>query len=193
VQARLLADHGIIKPIVAATEPGIKGHAFSRIDLDAFLGRLLADAVPIPTPRHPMHDIPKVSRLANCGAMEIVGAILDGRLRRVGRRPDTAGYLSVLVDADEVKRLVRGMPDGTMSTLEVERELRTSFFVVKALIANLPRRPADRAVRLDPDRQPRDAAVRHGVHGARAQATVAAGCRVPGEMGEVHPPPDRKV
>ena len=34
----------------------------------------------------------------------------------------------------------------------------------------LPRRHVDRGVRVDPDRQSGDAAVRHGVHGAHAQA-----------------------
>ena len=36
----------------------------------------------------------------------------------------------------------------------------------------LPRRPVDRAVRVDPDRQSGDAAVRHGADGAHAQAAV---------------------
>ena len=38
----------------------------------------------------------------------------------------------------------------------------------------VPRRHADRAVRLDPDRQSRHAAVRHGADGAHAQAAVGA-------------------
>ena len=39
----------------------------------------------------------------------------------------------------------------------------------------LPRRPVHRGVRVDPDRQPRDAAVRHGLHGAPAQAAGGGG------------------
>ena len=38
----------------------------------------------------------------------------------------------------------------------------------------LCRRPADRRLCVDPDRQPGDAAVRHGVHGARAQTAQRA-------------------
>ena len=37
------------------------------------------------------------------------------------------------------------------------------------------RRPVHRGVRVDPDRQSRDAAVRHGVHGAHAQAAAGRG------------------
>jgi hypothetical protein len=68
--------------------------------------------------------------------MEVVRLILDRKLAWVGRRVDMTGYASVLVEAAEVKQRVRGEAENVMSSLEVERELRTTFAVVKALIAH---------------------------------------------------------
>lgn len=52
----------------------------------------------------------------------------------VGRLRDVRGYSGVLVFAAEVKRLVRGTAFDGLSLIEVEREMRTSYYVVKALI-----------------------------------------------------------
>lgn len=134
VHARLLADNGLIVPVVTGGAPGIGDHAFARADLDAFMARLLAGTVPVAEPTDKVCDIPKAAKLSNCGGMEVVRLILDRKLVWVGRRTDVGGYLSILVDASEVKRLVRGLPFDGMALIVVERELKSSYYVVKALV-----------------------------------------------------------
>ncbi|NIX77344.1 hypothetical protein [Microvirga terricola] len=60
--------------------------------------------------------------------------ILDRKLTRVRRRADVAGYLSVLVDSEEVKPFVQGQANGSLSLPQAERRLQTSTRVLKALI-----------------------------------------------------------
>jgi TniQ len=136
VHAKLLADHGFIKPVVAASDPGIGGNAFALADLDDFLARLLAGAVPVAAVPDGAYDIPMVAKRANCSAMEVVRLILDGKLDWVGRLTGVAGYFSVLVMVAEVKQLVRGARLDGLTTIEIEDAMKTSFAVVKALIAN---------------------------------------------------------
>jgi len=137
VQTNLLHKHGFIKPAIAAvskTAGGRRGHVFRTEDLDDFLARLARGAVEVDAAPDGAVGIPRAAKLANCGAHEIVTLILDGRLAWVGRLRDVRGYSGVLVLAAEVKRLVRGTAFDGMSLIEVEREMRTSYYVVKALI-----------------------------------------------------------
>jgi hypothetical protein len=103
-------------------------------DLDVFLGRLLAGAFDAGAEDGSLVPIPTAVKRASCSAMEIVRLILDRKLTRVMRRPDAAGYPSVLVDPEEVKPFVQGQADGSLSLREVERRLVTATRVVKALI-----------------------------------------------------------
>src|SRR3546814_6776650 len=70
--------------------------------------------------------------------------ILNGRLPRVWRRRGVSGYLSVLVNAEETRDLVRRMDHGGLSLREVEQRMRCSTRVVKELVdhGHLPSRIA---------------------------------------------------
>jgi hypothetical protein len=103
-------------------------------DLNVFLGRLLAGASDAGADDGSLVPIPTAAKRASCSAMEIVRLILDRKLVRVMRRPDAAGYLSVLVDPEEIKPFVQGQADGSLSLREVERRLVTATRVIKALI-----------------------------------------------------------
>jgi hypothetical protein len=129
---RLLLDAEILIPFVRGGADGIKDHAFSRRDLDAFLGRLLAGAEE--GSADGLENLLGAARKANCSAMEIVRLVLDNRLQH--RRLDctATGYLSLLVDPSEVIELVRLPEHGGLSLREVERELGTTTAVVSALI-----------------------------------------------------------
>jgi hypothetical protein len=135
VQARLLAEHGFITPVVAAGAPGIGENAFARADLDAFLDRLLDGAEPTIKAVEPMVDIPMASKKACCSSAEIVRLILDRRLARVGRLAGVKGYMSVLVDHKEVAGMIQGPAINGLTARAVEKELKTSTRVVKALVA----------------------------------------------------------
>src|SRR3546814_18504790 len=87
-------------------------YAFAKCDLDAFLGRLLANAREVFDGVPGFFTIPETAKRACCSASEIVAMILNGRLTRVGRRRGVSGYMSVLVDVEETRGLVRRMDHG---------------------------------------------------------------------------------
>lgn len=130
---RLLFEAGFIEPFIKGGTPQLKSHAFAKQDLDAFLAGLLAGAVEM-NHNHCLFSIPDAARRANCAATEIVGLILQGELERVGRRHGVFGYLSVLVDPEEVKTHVRGPELRGLPLRSVEKLLRASTATVKALI-----------------------------------------------------------
>ncbi len=121
----------------------LKDHAFAKRDLDAFLGRLLEHATEMGPGDDSLLSIPAAAKRARCPAAEVVGLILNRKLTRVRYRCDVPGYLSVRVDLDELKGLVRGcgQDHGGLTLREVERRLGSSSAVVKALTAlgHLPR------------------------------------------------------
>ncbi|MER0240068.1 TniQ family protein [Fulvimarina sp. MAC8] len=128
---RLLFNAGFIQPVVIGGTDILKDHAIRRADLDDFMSRLTASAraglgggLPIPA----------AAKRANCSAMEIVRLLLEGRLATVGVDGNTRGYMSVLVDADEVKALVRREDHGGLSLRAVEKRMGWSTRVVTSLI-----------------------------------------------------------
>ena len=133
VQAQVLLRGGIIEPFVHA---GISDgwHLFAKVDIDGFMRRLLARAVPVGEPSTDMMDIPSAARRCNCSAAEVVRLVLDGRLPWVGRHVDRRGYLSVLLDRRDVRPLVQGETVKDLRLREVQAALRTSEGVVKGLI-----------------------------------------------------------
>lgn len=135
VHTKLLEEHGFIRPAVPAGMNGLGRRVYSPADLNDFLERLLADAVPVDDVRDPLCDLPGAAKRANCSAMEIVQLILERRLTWTGRRTDTAGYLAVLVDVEEVKRHVRGPALDGLTARAVEKALSTTSRVIKALVA----------------------------------------------------------
>lgn len=133
VQMALLHEAGLIRPLSG------KGSdlrpVFARTELDGFLARLLADAEPVTVPPEGMATIPDAAKRANCSAQEIVAAILERALAFVGQRTDTRGYLSVLVNVDEIRAGVRRPDHGSLSLREVERRLGVHTSAVQCLIA----------------------------------------------------------
>ena len=116
----------------------------------------------------------------NCGAGEIIRLILDKKLW-VGRLVSETGYAAMLVDADEIKRHVRGPALDGLTAEMMHKEMHTTARVVNALVAagHLPtkrvinplnRCPVDIVSRADFDafRQTYatlfDLAGEHGVH-----------------------------
>ncbi|WAJ31287.1 TniQ family protein [Antarcticirhabdus aurantiaca] len=128
---QLLLKAGHIRPAVQGGTDVFKDHAISKTSLDAFLVKLLAAADPR---RVEGHSIQRAAKMTNCGAMEIVALLIDGRLTRVGVDPDSRGYLSVLVDVAEVLPLVRREDHGGLSLVEVQKRQCWSDGLVKALV-----------------------------------------------------------
>ena len=101
-----------------------------------FLEQLLADADPKYAGEAAFHDIPSAAKRACCRAEQIIRLLLDRKLGRVGRNPEVEGYLSVLVDIDEVRPLVSGEDHGGINLRTAGSLIRTSDRVLRALIDN---------------------------------------------------------
>ena len=134
VHAQLLMDQGFIVPFISDHAEGIWWHAFARKDLDEFLFRLFDGAVEVDDCDMPKCSIKMAAKFANCGAGIIVRLVLDKKLEWVGRKAGIHGYDAVMVDVDEIRRLVKlDEPDG-ITIHEACKRLSTSHRVVKALV-----------------------------------------------------------
>ncbi|MBJ6127865.1 TniQ family protein [Microvirga splendida] len=141
VQMTLLHEAGLIRPL--AGKGSDLRPVFARAELDGFLARLLGDAEPVTVPMEgmatvPMEGmatIPEAAKRANCSAQEIVAAILERSLGFIGQRTGTRGYLSVLVNVEEVRAAVRRPDHGSLSLRDVERRLGVHTSAVQGLIA----------------------------------------------------------
>jgi hypothetical protein len=133
VQADLLIKHGFIKPHLSRAQFGAR-EEYAIQDLDKFLDRLTRHALVVHTPASRQVTIPQAAKLACCSAADIVRLILENELPWVGRLRKDRGYLSVVVNIDDVKRAMRGPDHGGVSLRQVAQRLCTNDRVVTALI-----------------------------------------------------------
>lgn len=131
---RWLFEAGILKSWLTGGTDIFKDHAFAKCDMDEFLSDLTTDTKPVTNDETNLVPILKAQKLANCSTLEVVQLILEHRLRTLRTDPNETGFLSILVDSEEVKSLVRGKDHGGYSLREVEKKLKTSTKVVKALV-----------------------------------------------------------
>lgn len=133
VQIGLLAKHSFIQPFIPAKVFGAVDQ-FAVEDLDDFLRRLLAGTDPVETPTPNQADIPLAAGRCCCSSIQVLGFILDKKLKWVGRHTERRGYMSVLVDVEEVRAMVRGAEKDGFTGLELKEKLSTTAKVVSALI-----------------------------------------------------------
>ncbi|QFT31910.1 hypothetical protein FIV00_15560 [Labrenzia sp. THAF82] len=131
---RVLFEAGILKPWLIGGTDIFKDHAFAKCDLDEFLLNLAAGAKPVTNDEIHLVPILKAQKLANCSTLKVVQLILERRVRTLRTDPKETGFLSILVDPEEVKSLVRGKDHAGYSLRQVEKKLKTSTNVVKALV-----------------------------------------------------------
>lgn len=133
VQRDMLYRSGLLEPRIKATDHGA-ADLFAPEDLDAFLARLFDGAAPVPAADAGLVDIPTAAKVACCGSVEVVQAVLDGRLVRKARLTSERGYMALLVDVEEVRALVRGTaPDG-LSAEALGARLQTRPHVIRKLM-----------------------------------------------------------
>jgi len=133
-QEQHLLQAGYLQPFAMGGTEILKDHAFAKSDLDAFLRRLVAGATPLEPGQSDFHPIPAAAQRATCSAVKVVELILDRKLTRVRLHPDVPGFLSVMVDPEEVKGLLYEQKADCVSLREVEKRLGSSTRVVSALI-----------------------------------------------------------
>jgi hypothetical protein len=129
----LLVEAGILVPCLSAAGFGAVDQ-FAVADLDEFLRRLLDGAEEVKKPKAGQVGIPAAAKRANCKAAEIVRFILDKKLKWVGRLTGLEGYLSVLVELEEIRGLVRGEDHGGLTPNQVACAIEAHDRVARALI-----------------------------------------------------------
>jgi hypothetical protein len=107
---------------------------FAVAALDAFLGRLFDGAHRVPTPKPGQVNIPAAAKRACCSAAAVLRLILDKKLKWVGRQPGVEGYMSMLVDVEEVRSLVRDPSHGGFTAIALKDGIQTSDRVTHALM-----------------------------------------------------------
>jgi hypothetical protein len=130
---RGLFERGFIMPMMAGGRAK-GGHAFLKSELDGFLERLMRDADPSFYGDPAMVPLITAAKRSCSAVMDVVALVLDGKLSRVGRDPGQAGFVSVLVDAEEVRPLVTGPAYEGISLRELERLLPAKSPAVKMLV-----------------------------------------------------------
>jgi len=133
VQIGLLAKNKFINPVMAATAFGAVDQ-FAVSDLDDFLGRLFAGTDIVPTPKPNQADIPTAAARACCSSVEVLHLLLGRKLKWADRQAGIDGYMSVLVDVEELREKVRGAVHGGLTGVALQKRLTTNSKVVRALI-----------------------------------------------------------
>lgn len=133
VQRDMLYRSGLIDPRLCAGEHGAADQ-FAPEDLDAFLDRLLYGAKPTKIVGRGRANIPNTAKFACCASEEVVRLILDRKVQRKWRLTSERGYMSVLVDVEEIRALVRGPDHGGYTSLQIKDKLSTTAKVAAALI-----------------------------------------------------------
>jgi hypothetical protein len=102
-------------------------------DLDDFLRRLLQGAHSVRKPKVGQATIPIAAKRACRPAAEILRLILDRKLTWVGKAAGRHGYLSVLVNVEEIRAKVRGVEHGGLNLRQVTSLIKTNDLVVGQL------------------------------------------------------------
>lgn len=132
VQMDILVRSGILTPCVPVSAGVIDRYAPA--DIEAFLRRLLAGARTVRTPTRNQKSIAKAARSACCTSTEVVRLILDGKLNWVGRLAGKRGYMSILVDSEEIRANTKGPGHGGVTKGQMCKRLHTQAHVVRGLI-----------------------------------------------------------
>ncbi|UWR49780.1 TniQ family protein [Phaeobacter inhibens] len=104
-QVIMLMENGFLKTIFPAgsvsSRPLI---SVDRHDVEDFLHRLEEQAVTVSAPSAGFVTIPRAAEASRRLSADIVRLLVDQRLKAVEQIAGTKGYLSILVDPDEIKR-----------------------------------------------------------------------------------------
>jgi hypothetical protein len=125
VQREMLYRTGLIVPRICASDHGAADQ-FAPEDLDAFLAKLLDGAQPVAAAAAGQVTIPQAAKLAFCMSEEVVQLILDGKLARKWRLVTERGYMSLLVDVEEIRALVRGPDHGGFTAIALKDRMQTT-------------------------------------------------------------------
>jgi hypothetical protein len=129
---RVLFQAGLLRRHALGT--GELSEVFYTEELDKFLASILQNSRDISDARQSGCNIPTAARRARCSAVEIVRLIQETKLSWIGRRSGVRGFLSVLVNVDEVRPFAAGEALRGLTIGQAVSKLHTNDRVLKGLI-----------------------------------------------------------
>jgi TniQ len=129
---RVLFQAGLLRRHSLGT--GELSEVFYTEELDKFLASILQNSREVSDAGQSGCDIPTAARRARCSAVEIVRLIQETKLSWIGCRSGVRGFLSVLVNVDEVRPLATGEALRGLTIEQAVSKLHTNDRVIKGLI-----------------------------------------------------------
>lgn len=102
----LIAD-GHLPTITGSTGKAYAKHRFSEIEVQRLMERLFEGTVSVTNPEERQVSVQRARNIACASNSQILSLIMDGKLKWKGRLVGTSDYAGLLVDADEITRIVR--------------------------------------------------------------------------------------
>lgn len=130
--AQILFKAGLIRRHVVGL--GKMNEVYFKSELDDFLARLFRKAETVTEPGPGICDIVTAAKRTNSSTAEYIRLVLEDRLSWVGRRAQTEGVLSLLVNLDEARPLVRLPELSGLVRSDATKELRVSDNVIQGLL-----------------------------------------------------------
>jgi len=127
---------GRIEPLVPRGTQPLKSDLFRRSDIQKFVDRLMRNAVIVDAPTPQMCGLLTARRRTVSRVGDIVGLILDGHLRWIGRRNDVDGIPGLLIDVPELKLALNPDRRTAITFKKAASLLRIHPDAVHALIKN---------------------------------------------------------
>jgi len=115
-----LIARGHLPTITGTAGLAYSKHRFSLDEVERLRARLFEGAVAIDTPLERQMDVMATRRAATCSLKDLFELIFSGQLCWKGRLPGRSDYSALLLDADEVTRIIRSRDTKTGFT---QREL----------------------------------------------------------------------
>lgn len=107
-QAEQLVNAGILPQVIAQGDRGQNAaQHVARDDAEAFLEKMIDRARSVDAPTHGMFDIPRAARASGWSVVDIVQALIAGRLCKVECVDPALRFIGVLVDPAEVCAVLR--------------------------------------------------------------------------------------
>lgn len=124
-----------VQPLVQTAGGRLTQHVLPKRRLDEFLGKLTRNSSPFDMADNRFQSIPSAARVASCHEYDIVRMLVASQLQQVRTDPSERAYKAILVDAEEVSRVISRHYYG-MTKRQAEDTIRTASKVIIALIDN---------------------------------------------------------
>lgn len=130
--ARILFQAGLIRRHVVGL--GKMNEVYFKSELDEFLARLFHKSETVAEPGPGICDVATAAKRTNGSTADYVRLVLEDRLNWVGRKDGIEGVLSLLVNLEEARPLIRLPELSGLVPADAIKELRVNGKVIRGLL-----------------------------------------------------------